>query len=130
MAETITLSQIVQIGSGIQLTTSSAIAVDAYDVVEVEIADAAADVEVQVQPAAAPGLLKVLAITASAYDPDLTYKVNAAAAPAHALDAPQVFAGDGAVALLDANPPTALFLSNATGAAIKVKILAGRDATP
>ena len=130
MAETITCSHIVQIGAGIQLTTSSAIPVDAFDVVELEIADAAADVEVQVQPAATPGLLKVLAITASAYSADLTYKVNDATATEHPLDAPQVFTGDGAIALLDANPPTALFLSNATGAPVTVKILAGRDATP
>jgi hypothetical protein len=130
MAETITCSHIVQIGAGIQLTASSAIPVDAYDVVEVEIADAASDIEVQVQPAAAPGLLKVLAITASAYHPDLTYKVNAATATARPLDAPQVFTGDGAISLLDAAPPTALFVSNATGAPVRVKILAGRDATP
>jgi hypothetical protein len=130
MAETITLSQIVQIGAGIQVTASSAIPVDAFDLVEVTIADAATDVEVQVQPAAAAGLLKVLAITASAYHPDLTYKVNGAGATARALDAPQVFAGDGAIALLDASPPTALFMSNATGAPVTVKILAGRDATP
>jgi len=130
MAETITLSQIVQIGAGIQVTASSAIQVDAFDLVEVEIADAATDVEVQVQPAASPGLLKVLAVTASAYHPDLTYKVNAASATERALDAPQVFAGDGAIALLDASPPTALFMSNATGAPVTVKILAGRDATP
>ena len=130
MAETITLSHIVQIGGGIQLTASSALAVDAYDVVEVTVDDGASDVEVQVQPASAPGLLKVLAITAAAYHPDLTYKVNAASATAHALDAPQVFAGDGAIGLLDAAAPTALFLSNATGAPVTVKILAGRDATP
>ncbi len=130
MAEIITCSHIVQIGAGVQLTTSEAIPVDAYDVVEVEIADAAADVEVQVQPADAPGLLKVLAITSSAYDANLTYKVNGAAAAEHPLDAPQVFTGDGAIALLDANPPTALFFSNTTGAPAKVKIIAGRDATP
>ena len=130
MAETITLSHIVQIGAGVQLTTSSAIPVDAYDVVEVEIADATSDIEVQVQPAAAPGLLKLLAITASAYHPDLTYKVNDATATARPLDAPQVFTGDGAISLLDAAPPTALFVSNATGAPVTVKILAGRDATP
>lgn len=130
MAETITCSHIVQIGGGVQLTASTAIPVDAYDVVEVEIADAASDIEVQVQPAAAAGLLKVLAITASAYAPDLTYKVNDATATAVALDAPQVYTGEGAIALLDANPPTALFLSNATGAAVTVKIVAGRDATP
>lgn len=130
MAETITCSHIVQIGAGIQLTASTAIPVDAYDVVEVEIADAASDIEVQVQPAGTPGLLKVLAITASAYDAALTYKVNDATATAVPLDAPQVYTGDGAIALLDANPPTALFVSNATGAAVTVKILAGRDATP
>lgn len=130
MAETITVSQIVQVGAGIQVTATSAIPVDAFDMVEVEIADAATDVEVQVQPATSAGLLKVLALTASTYHPDLTYKVNAATATARALDAPQLFAGDGAIALLDAAPPTALFMSNATGAPVTVKILAGRDATP
>lgn len=130
MATTITCSQIVQIGGQVQLTTSEAMPIDAYDVIEVEIADAASDVEVQVQPAGAPGLLKVLAIASSAYGSALTYKVNDAGASEHLLDQPHVFSGDGAIALLDSTPPTALFFSNATGAPVTVKIVAGRDATP
>jgi hypothetical protein len=85
---------------------------------------------VQVQPSGAPGLLKLLAVASSAYSTDLTYKVNAASAAEHALDQPHVFSGDGAIALLDSTPPTALFFSNATGARVTVKIVAGRDATP
>lgn len=130
MAETITWNHVVQIGAAVQVSTSSAVAVDAYDVVDVEVADGASDVEVQVQPGSDPGLLKFLAITASAYDPPLTYAVNSAAGTARTLDAPQIFSGPGAIELLDASPPTALFFSNAAGADVTVKILAGRDATP
>lgn len=130
MAETITWNHVVQIGSAVQVNTTQVVAIDAYDVVEVTVADGANDVEVQVQPGAAAGLVKFLAITSSAYDADLTYSVNAAGATAHALDAPQVFAGAGAIELLDASPPTSLFFSNATGAEAVVRIVAGRDATP
>jgi hypothetical protein len=130
MATTITCSHILQIGGHVQLTTSEAIPIDAYDVIEVGIEDAASDVEVQVQPAGAPGLLKVLAVASSAYSADLTYKVNGAGATEHVLDQPHVFSGEGAIALLDSTPPTALYFSNATGAPVTVKIVAGRDATP
>ena len=130
MAETITWNHVVQIGEAVQLNTSQAVAIDAYDVVEVTLADGATDVEVQVQPGNAAGLLKFLAITSSAFDAALTYAVNAAGATAHMLDAPHVFAGTGAIELLDATPPTALFFSNATGAEAVVRIVAGRDATP
>jgi hypothetical protein len=130
MAETITWTQVVQIGAGVQVSTSQVVPVDAYDVVEIELADGAADVEVQVQPGSAPGLLKFLSITSSAYDPGLTYLVNSTGGTARALDAPQVFVGNGAIELLDASPPETLFFSNAVGADVVVKIVAGRDATP
>jgi hypothetical protein len=130
MAETITWNQVVQVGAGVQVSTSQAVSVDAYDVVEVELADGSADVEVQVQPGATPGLVKFLSLTSSAYDAALTYAVNGASGTPRKLDAPQVFAGPGAVELLDATPPETLFFSNATGADVVVKIVAGRDATP
>ena len=130
MGETVTLNHVVQIGSAVQVNASQVLAIDAYDVVEVTLPDGANDVEVQVQPASAAGLVKFLAITSSAYDVDLSYSVNAAGGTARALDAPHVFAGTGAIELLDATPPTSLFFSNATGAEAVVRIVAGRDATP
>lgn len=130
MAETITWNHVVQVGTGVQVSTSQAVPVDAYDVVEVELADGSADVEVQVQPGSSPGLVKFLAITSSAYHAALTYAVNGAGATPRMLDAPHIFAGPGAIELLDATPPETLFFSNATGADVVVKIVAGRDATP
>lgn len=130
MGETITWNHLVQIGSAVQVNTSQSVAVDAYDVVEVDLADGSVDVEVQVQPASAVGLVKFLAITSTAYDAALTYAVNDVAGTPRMLDGPQVFSSPGAIELLDASPPTSLFFSNGSGADMTVKILAGRDATP
>lgn len=127
MAETITWTHVVQVGAGVQVSTSQAVSIDAYDVVEVEVGSQGREVQVQPGP---PGLLKFLCITSSAYGADLKYAVNDAAATQRVLDAPQVFAGAGAIALLDADPPQTLFFSNAIGADVVVRILAGRDVTP
>ena len=120
----------VDIPNGPSISSSRSVEVEAFDLIEVELASGAADVEVEVQPGAA-GQVKFLAVTSTRYGPEVSYKVNTAAATeTHALDQPHVLAGDGAVAMLDASPEL-LFLSNAfTDGDVNVQILVGRDATP
>ena len=124
MPEKITCTHSVQVGSTLQRAVSTVLEVAAYDVVEVTIADGAADEEVEVQPGSD---VQLLMITANSYDPPLTYKVNAAANPAHDLDQPQVFFGAGAIGLLDASAPGSLFVSNATGSDAVLSIIVGRN---
>jgi hypothetical protein len=124
MPETITCTHTVQVGSTLQRAVSTVFEVAAYDVIEVTITDGASDDEVQLQPGAD---VLLLMITADGYDPPLTYKVNGAGNPAHALDQPQVFAGSGAIGLLDASAPASLFVSNATGRDAVLSIIVGRD---
>ena len=125
MPEKITCTQTVQMGSTLQRSVSTVLEVDAYDVIEVPVADGASDDEVEVQPGAHVSLLM---ITSDSYDPPLTYKVNDAGHPARTLDQPQVFVGAGAVSLLDASPPGSLFFSNGTGKDARISILVGRNA--
>jgi hypothetical protein len=124
MPEKITCTHTVQVGSTLQRAVSSVIEVAAYDVVEVTIANGAADEEVDVQPGSD---VQLLMITADRYDPPLTYKVNAAGNPSRALDQPQVFFGAGAISLLDAAAPSSLVVSNATGSDVVLSVIVGRN---
>lgn len=129
MPETITYSISAQVANGPKISESKALAVEAYDKTQIVVADAASDLEVNIQPDGS-GLAQFVAITATAYGATLTYKVNSAASTTViALDGPHLFIGTGAVSLLDA-APTKLFFSNGTGADVTVNILVGRDATP
>ena len=124
MPEKITCTHTVQVGSTLQRAVSTVIEVAAYDVLEVSIADGAADQEVELQPGSD---VQLLMITADSYDPSLSYKVNAAANPSRDLDQPQVFFGSGAVSLLDASAPASLFVSNATGQNVVLSVVVGRN---
>ncbi len=128
MAETITCTQVVQLGSGLTRTVTTSLPVEAYDVIHVNIADAASDEEVQVQPGGA-GQLRFLLIEAEPYGAQLTYKVNeATASETHQLDSPQIFMGEGALRMLSAAAPATLLFSNALGKTATVRILVGRTA--
>jgi len=120
----------VAVPNGPSISSSRSVEVEAFDLVEVELAAGAADVEVEVQPGAA-GQVKFLAVTSTRYGPEISYKVNSASATeTHSLDQPHVLAGEGAVSMLDAAPEK-LFMSNAsTDTDVTVQVLAGRDATP
>ena len=124
MRQRITCTQTIQVGSALQRSVSTVLEVDAYDVIEVSILDGASDEEVEVQPGSD---VRLLMIVSDAYDAALTYKVNAIANDAHALDQPQVFAGTGAMGLLDAAAPGALFFSNASGQDVLINIVVGRN---
>jgi hypothetical protein len=123
MPERITCTHTVQVGTTLTRSVSTVLEVDAYDVIEVTVNDSATDDEVEVQPGSE---VRLLMIHCDSYDPALTYKVNATGNPVRTLDQPQMFAGTGAVALLDAAAPSSLFFSNATGRNAVVSIVVGR----
>jgi len=129
MAESIRQTITVELDSGLRRCVSSALSVDAYDVIDVTIADGAKEKEVQVQPGGAAQIQYML-ITSDPCGAGLTYKVNSDAAEQtfHQLDAPQVFMGTGAFAMLDAAAPTKLFFSNSLGKSAALSILVGRKA--
>lgn len=127
MAIDITTNFVATVKGGPSLGRSFALAVDAYDLVDVSIADGAAAEAVELQPGGA-GQVQFLLVLADSYDPALSYKVNKAANPSHDLDRELLLAGDGALGLLG-DPPKQLLFTNATGQAISVQVLIGRNAT-
>ena len=112
---------------GPSLARSFNIEVDAYDLIDVEIIDGAADSPVELQPGGA-GQVQFLLVLADSYNPALTYRINAGANPTHDLDRELLLAGDGAIGLL-VEPPNSLLFSNGTGNPISVQVLVGRNAT-
>jgi hypothetical protein len=116
-----------EVAAGPRLSVGDTREIEAYDKLRVIVNPDAADKAVDLAPGAA-GQVVLLVVTASSYDPPLTYKPDAAAG-AIALDAPLILIGAAAVGLLG-TPPTQFLWSNATGAAVTIDILAGRDATP
>jgi hypothetical protein len=127
MPETIALTVSTVVSGGPRLTANRAIVVEAYDKFKVTIPDATTGMEVELQPGGA-GQVSFLQVTASQYDENLSYKVNAGTT-SHILDQPHLFSGKGAVGIVAAAPEKLVF-DNAIGADVEVQILIGRDATP
>jgi len=103
--------------------------VEAIDSIEITVASGAADLAVELQPGAA-GQVQFLLVNATTYGEDLTFKVNSAGNPSHALNDVLVLTGAGAVRLLGF-PPNQLLFSNklVPPALVTVSILVGRLAT-
>jgi hypothetical protein len=127
MAIHITTNFVATVAGGPSLGRSFALEVDAYDLIDVSIADTAADEVVELQPGGA-GQARFLLVLADSYAPALSYKVNDAGNASHDLDRELLLAGEGALGLL-AEPPNQLLFTNATGQAISVQVLIGRNAT-
>ena len=117
----------VDVPSGPKLTAANTIAVEAYDKVNLTLDANATKVKVDIQPGAA-GQVKLLMITASAYDTKITYSTDAGTTKV-ALDAPQVLIGSGAVGLLKPDPKTWQW-DNGTADPVAIQIFVVRDATP
>ncbi len=130
MAETVNWTVSVQVPAGPRLAQSGALTVDAYDKVDVSVADGDADLEVQIQPGGA-GQVQVLVVATDRPSADLSYKVNDAAAKPITLDQPvHAYLGAGPVALLDAaSGPNSLLFTNASGQTAVIQVLVGRMAT-
>ena len=72
MAVTVTCRSEASVADGPALRVSQTLRVDAYDVIDVTIADAAADSVVEIQPSAAAGQVQLLLVSASQFDPSIT----------------------------------------------------------
>lgn len=123
----------IELGFHVRLTLAGAtpidvpttVQVDAVDDISIDIADAAADFPVAIQPGPAAKIV-VVAISAVSGLAGLTYRASLASA-AIPLQGVHSYVGSGMAALLDANPTT-LYFSNATGQSQAVRIIVGRMA--
>jgi len=126
MPDKISWSLNVQIPGGPKVASSQNIDVDAYDKIVKVIPNDSADHEVDVQPGNAAHV-KFLSISSDLYE-HLTYKPKdgTAGTTAVALDAPQLFLGSGAVALLEKAPKQLVFKNTDPNHSATVQILVGR----
>lgn len=103
-----------------------AIAVQAYDVASAIIAAGASNVGVDVQPSSSPDDVVFVVVSSSTYDKGLTYKVDGGA-DAHALDAPHVLLGAGAVGFMNSGaPPQKLTFSSSLAKDANIQVVVGR----
>lgn len=130
MPEKINWATDVQIVGGPRIAVSQTVIVDAYDKIDVVVAEGTDENEVQVQPGGA-GQVQFILIKSNKYDAALTYSVNAPEADSAdriKLDALQVLIGEGAVGLLGDSPQT-LYFYNHVGQDVTIQIIVGRKAT-
>lgn len=130
MAEKINWAVDVQIVGGPKIAVSQTVSVDAYDKIEVVVAEGTDAEDIEVQPGGA-GQVQFLLIRSNKYDANLTYSINApVGTPGDRikLDALQVLIGEGAVGLLG-DPPQTLYFYNQVDQDVAIQILVGRKAT-
>lgn len=102
------------------------IAVEAYDVASATIAAGASDIDVVVQPSSTAGDVVFVVVFSDTYGAGLTYKIDGGGT-AHALDAPHLMLGAGAVGLMNGGaPPQKLTFSSTLANDAKVQVIAGR----
>jgi len=106
--------------------TQPTINVAAYDVASATIGAGASNVDVVVQPSSTVGEVLFVVVSSDAYDAGLTYKIDGSAT-AHALDAPHVMLGAGAVGLMNGGaPPQKLTFSSTLAKEANIQVVAGR----
>ena len=125
MSSTISWTMNVQVSDGPKVSESRSDEVEAYGVVEVEIANDSVDVTVELQPGGASEL-KFLLIRSDVYGSSLTYSYDGGA-NSFALDQPQLFMGSGAIGIIGS--PESLIFNNGEADSAAIEILVGRDAT-
>lgn len=125
MPETINWSFSIAAANGPRISGSDTLEVDAYDKVNVALAAGATDIDVEVQPSATAGRVRVLCMASSTYDSGITFSADAGTTN-FTLDGPVVLIGTGAVELLASAPQTLRF-NNSTADDVTVDILVGRD---
>ncbi len=102
------------------------ITVQAYDVASATIAAGASNIDVAVQPSSSSGDVVFVVVSSDTYDAGLTYKVDGGAA-SHALDAPHVLLGAGAVGFMNGGaPPQKLTFSSSLAKDANIQVVAGR----
>jgi hypothetical protein len=126
MPETINWSVTFDAVLGPRVAGSGTQVLDAYDKLSVELAAGAANVDVDTQPSATAGEVKLMVVTAGRYDVGVTISADSGTTTA-LLDGPLVLIGAGAVSLL-ADPPQTLQFDNPHTDPVEVDILVGRQA--
>jgi hypothetical protein len=102
------------------------IAVQAYDVASATIAAGATSIDVNVQPSSTAGDVVFVVVNSDQFDAGLTYVVDGGT-DAHALDAPHVLLGSGAVGFMNAGaPPQTLTFSSTLAKDAHVQVVVGR----
>ena len=102
-----------------------AIPVQAYDVASATIAAGASGVDVTVQPSSTAGDVVFMVVSSDQYDAGLTYTVDASA-DSHALDAPHVLLGAGAVGFVNGGtPPQKLTFSSSLSKDANIQVVVG-----
>jgi hypothetical protein len=125
MAETIKWSVTFDAVLGPRIAASGIEAISAYDKIGIQLAGAATDVDVDVQPSSTAGDVRLLVITASSYEAQVTVSADAGGTES-ILDGPFVLIGTGAVELLAA-PPQTLRFNNPDTDPVDIDILVGRQ---
>ena len=126
MAESINWSVTFDAVLGPRIAASGTQTLGAYDKLSIQLAAAATDVDVDVQPSATAGDVQLLVITASSYEAQVTFSADAGTTEV-TLVGPVVLIGTGAVGLL-ANPPQTLRFANPDADTVDIDILFGREA--
>lgn len=102
------------------------IVVQAYDVASATVAAGASNVAVNVQPSSTAGDVVFVVINSDRYDVGLTYTVDSST-DKHALDAPHVLLGSGAVGFMNAGaPPQKLTFTSTLAKDANVQVVVGR----
>lgn len=125
MPSRISVRQTVTVDQGPQVATSRTLDLDAYDTLDVTVPNDGAAHDVEVQPNDG-SRLRLLLLTASRYDPPLTWEADGSGT-ARELDEPLLVAGESVASLLGAPGETIAF-TNGGGDEVRVQILVGRDA--
>jgi hypothetical protein len=128
MPTTIKWSLDVEVSQGPEISVSRNLTVDAYDKIDVAVADGDTET-VAVQPSAVADV-QFLLIISDQYGASLTYEVSDSSTTGAtiALDAPQSFVGVGALGLLGAAPQNLEFV-NSLGSDASIQIIVGRNVT-
>jgi hypothetical protein len=106
--------------------TQPNIGIGAYDVASATIAAGASNVDVVVQPSSTPGDVLFLVVSSDTYGAGLTYTIDGGGT-AHALDAPHVMLGAGAVGMMNGGaPPQKLTFSSSLAKDANIQVVAGR----
>jgi hypothetical protein len=100
--------------------------VQAYDVATATIAPGASNIELNVQPSSTAGDVVFVVVNSDQYGGGLTYVVDGGT-DKHALDAPHVLLGGGAVGFMNAGaPPQTLTFSSTLTKDAHVQVVVGR----
>jgi hypothetical protein len=100
--------------------------VQAYDVASATIAAGASNIDVNVQPSSTAGDVVFVLVNSDQYDAGLTYVVDGGT-DTHALDAPHVMLGSGAVGFMNAGaPPQILTFTSTLTKDAHVQVVVGR----